>query len=437
MSSIQEWLNRRFACGCGQTHEVAIRHIAIHSGALDEVPAYLAQNNYDRVLLVADEQTMRVAGNRLFAGLTGADVCILLPDEKGEIAADEQAIVQVLLALKEGVKAILAVGSGTIHDIVRFACSKTGHAFISVPTAPSVDGFTSVGAPLILRGFKQTVHALAPEAMFADVKVMAGAPQAMIAAGFGDMLGKFTSLADWGLGRVLFDEAFCETAEELTRDGLRLCLDHVDEIAKGSELGVCKLMEALTLSGISMLLVGHSRPASGAEHHLSHFWEMNYLQERRRALLHGAKVGAATVLMAHKYAELAGMNRDEAIRRIHERPQLSREHDEQMIRDAFGAIAEQVIAENFPPSERQEAAGASFLAQRLNDRWEAVAAIARSVPAPEQLASLLVQVGGAASPEQLGISPALLARSLDCALFVRSRYTILRLMRFIGPETPI
>ena len=33
-------------------------------------------------------------------------------------------------------------------------------------------------------------------------------------------------------------------------------------------------MYALLLSGLAMQMVGNSRPASGAEHHMSHLWEM-------------------------------------------------------------------------------------------------------------------------------------------------------------------
>ncbi|WP_248930330.1 sn-glycerol-1-phosphate dehydrogenase [Paenibacillus hamazuiensis] len=441
MSTIEKWLESRFACGCGQEHAVPIRRIVIEPGALDAIPGYLRENRYNRVLLVADEHTMEAAGRRLLEKLAepqpagggiSAKVCLLTPDEQGDVAANEEAIVQVLLALGDDIGAVLAVGSGTIHDIVRFACDKTKRAFISVPTAPSVDGFTSVGAPLILRGFKQTIPAIAPEAMFADVKIMAKAPQPLIAAGFGDMLGKFTSLADWELGRELFDESYCETAAELTRQGLQLCLDHLDDIARGSELGVRKLMEGLTLSGFSMLMVGHSRPASGAEHHLSHYWEMTYLREKRRALLHGAKVGVAAVLMAERYARLAAMSRDEALERLRTKPQPDRAHDERLIRAAYGAIAPQVIAENFPA-----AAGAAAptddgsFAQRLAERWDAVMAIAGRVPSPERMAAWLTQAGGHARPEELGIAPDLLAESLENAIFVRNRFTVLRLMRHI------
>ena len=64
------------------------------------------------------------------------------------------------------------MGAGTLHDIVRFCSDKTTKPFISIPTAPSVDGFTSMGAPLIVRGVKKTFQTAAPIGVFADIDVL-------------------------------------------------------------------------------------------------------------------------------------------------------------------------------------------------------------------------------------------------------------------------
>jgi len=50
---------------------------------------------------------------------------------------------------------------------------------------------------------KQTISARSRIAIFADLPTLCAAPRAMIAAGFGDMLGKFTALADWRLGHLV------------------------------------------------------------------------------------------------------------------------------------------------------------------------------------------------------------------------------------------
>ena len=107
---------------------------------------------------------------------------------------------QVLVRADRENRTYLAVGSGTITDITRFASHRTKADFISIPTAPSVDGYTSPSASLVIERLKQTVIAQPPIAIFADLPTLCAAPRPMIAAGFGDMLGKYTSLADWQLG---------------------------------------------------------------------------------------------------------------------------------------------------------------------------------------------------------------------------------------------
>lgn len=48
--------------------------------------------------------------------------------------------------MEEDIDMILAVGTGTIHDISRYMAFQYKIPFISVPTAASVDGFTSTVA---------------------------------------------------------------------------------------------------------------------------------------------------------------------------------------------------------------------------------------------------------------------------------------------------
>ncbi|MDR6878356.1 sn-glycerol-1-phosphate dehydrogenase [Bacillus sp. 3255] len=430
---LKKWLGRKIDCECGQRHEIGIKHISVERGAMGLVAGYVREAGYGEVTLVADEKTYRAAGadlrEKLEAAQVRVSICVIRENAMGEVAADEEAVVQLMLDTPLTSEALIAVGAGTLHDIVRFVSHRTKRPFLSVPTAPSVDGFASVGAPLIVRGFKMTIPAIAPEAIFADLALLADAPQAMIAAGFGDMLGKHTSLADWSLGRVLLDEHYCGLSAQLTLEAVELCTAHLDEIAARTELGMLKLMEGLLLSGLSMLLVGHSRPASGAEHHLSHYWEMVLLQQRRRALLHGAKVGVATVMMAQRYAALGGITADEAAARLAHSQAPSRQTDEQRIRSAYGAMAEQVIAENFPADGG--AGDAAALKARIAEKWGDVQRIARAVPAPEQLSAWLGAVRGPLTPEQLGVEPELVEASLQDALFVRNRFTVLRLWRLL------
>ncbi|MBA4493044.1 sn-glycerol-1-phosphate dehydrogenase [Paenactinomyces guangxiensis] len=287
-------------------------HIVTDHGALAQVTHYLRQRDYHSVAVVADRNTFAAAGQTLCQALSREEIsfhlCVIQENEWGDVIADEASIVQVLLEVPKDENPILAVGAGTIHDIVRFVSYQTDKPFISVPTAASVDGFTSAGAPLVIRKMKKTVQAAPPAAVFADLDIIGKAPKALNAAGFGDMLGKFTSLADWRFSRHMAQEPFCPLAYQITKEALFSCISHIEEIANASAEGLRALTAALLKSGLSMLLARHSRPASGAEHHLSHVWEMELLKENKKQLLHGAKVGVASVVISELYQKLSRLD---------------------------------------------------------------------------------------------------------------------------------
>jgi len=288
-------------------HPITIEVIDTDTGALDRTGAYLTEKGWKLIGWVSDQTIYDKYGDRVKEVWLGhgieAELCLVKPDEHGDVIADERAIVQVLTDITLSVDAYVVLGSGTLHDIVRFSASRTNKPFISVPTAPSVDGFTSAGAPILLRGFKQTIQTIAPIAVFADLELYSSAPRSLVAAGFGDMLGKHTSLFDWKFSHVTGNEPYSQAVADLTRQALEWCEDAQDDIAAGKPEGLRVLMEALILSGLSMLLLGASHPASGAEHHLSHDWEMELLRRGSRQVLHGAKVGIACAIIADKYAE--------------------------------------------------------------------------------------------------------------------------------------
>lgn len=86
---------------------------------------------------------------------------IILPS-KG-LHADEKAVARTLAELHGDTKVLIAVGSGTIHDIACYCAHERGLHFVSCPTAASVDGFCSTVAAMTWHGYKKTLPAVAPE----------------------------------------------------------------------------------------------------------------------------------------------------------------------------------------------------------------------------------------------------------------------------------
>ena len=171
--------------------------VTIDEHAVDHLVRFCQENNRTKLFMVADQNTYAAQGKAVEAALRGAGFDLKqVVFTSAEVVADAQHVLDVLVEADRQERTFIAVGSGTLTDITRFASHRTKTSFISVPTAPSVDGFASVGAPLIIHGVKITVICHAPIAIFADIRTLANAPRAMIAAGFADMLGKYTSIAD-------------------------------------------------------------------------------------------------------------------------------------------------------------------------------------------------------------------------------------------------
>ncbi|MGO4696675.1 sn-glycerol-1-phosphate dehydrogenase [Paenibacillus sp. 2TAB26] len=358
---------------------IEINPLLVEAGALQAVAPYIKEKQYSQVVIAADAITYSIAGKQLEEAIAAqgisVHVTIIKADRQGDVIADEASIVQLLLDIQlRKAQVVIAAGSGTIHDISRYAAYTAGIPFVSVPTAPSVDGFNSKGAPIIIRGEKKTIAAIGPDAIFADLEILAAAPAVMVAAGFGDMLGKYTSLFDWSFGAAEGGEPYSEEVAEITRIALNKCVENASLIATRDQQGIRILIEALIESGLAMLLFGQSHSASGSEHHLSHFWEMEYIRLGKRQLLHGAKVGVACAEISKLYHQLAA-----------------------------------------------EEEGLAFTANPEKVR-EAIAAL----PDEAQIRAWLKQVGGPTTTEELGVDTELLTASLQKAHLVRpNRYTLL------------
>ena len=406
--------------------------VTIDTQATTNLLDHCRTHHLSKLLLVADQNTYGVLGQAVEANLKeqGIDL-ITVVFASQEVVADAHHILEVLVAADREARTYVAVGSGTITDITRFTSWRTGNPFISMPTAPSVDGFTSLGAPLIIGGVKTTILTHSPSAIFADLDTLSAAPRAMIAAGFGDMLGKYTSVADWRLGRLLWDEPYDESIAERTLDAARRCAAQAAAIGEGSRAGIRALMEGLIESGYCMLDFGSSRNASGAEHHYSHYWEMTLLQEGRPAILHGAKVGVATVLVAQLYDQIKQLSREQVADLLEDSYLPSKEEEIARIQAAYGDMAPQIIADQLPFLDCTEGRYAE-VKEKILAHWTDILDIASQVPSGEEIARSLKQVGGPTSVAELGLATEEQAMAEQYGHYLRQRFTIRKLARVLG-----
>ena len=274
-----------------------------------------------KALVVDDVNTKRVAGDRVVSLLKAAGVEVaeytINPDGSWFHATYDK-VEEVRDVIKANLPAVpVAVGSGTINDLVKRgaaeASAETAEGreeadvrYMVVGTAASMDGYTSYGAAITKDGMKQTLPCRAPLGALVDSQISAEAPKEMTASGYADLLAKIPAGADWMLADAIaaalpeMEKHGCERIHPLAwkcvQGPLRASLANPAGVATGDEGEIRKLSEGLIMSAFAMQASGTSRPASGTEHQVSHYWDMEDLCFEGKPVSHGFKVGIGTLV---------------------------------------------------------------------------------------------------------------------------------------------
>ena len=306
--SINEMPQTEFDCSCGKHNNFSVHDMSIRKGAIEDLPKMAEPFKDGKILVVFDNHTYEVAGKRAVELLkeNGFNVKELLFDTGDDILIpDEKTLGRIVQEQDLDTSLMVAVGSGVINDSVKFVTSRSGLPYIIVATAPSMDGYVADGAPIFSQGYKYSPVAHLTYGLVGDTDILKTAPQDLIQAGYGDVVGKITAIADWDLAVKANNDYRCDTCVTLVNRALDKCFAKAEGLKDRDPESLGALLEALTLTGVAMALVNISRPASGAEHMLSHFWEMDYIARGLNPNHHGIQVGVATPIIARFFEELA------------------------------------------------------------------------------------------------------------------------------------
>lgn len=297
MTPIKELIHGIPGCACGRDHQCPTQWVEIGSGVLETLPGYCKE--YEKILLVADQNTYKACGREVEALLQDKVEKTLVYDSGDKpLIPNEEALETLEAAVSDATQIIIGVGSGVINDLCKQISFQKDLPYAIVATAPSMDGYTSVGSALILKGMKVTLNARPPMGVIADTRVLKSAPLDMIQAGVGDVVGKYSCLNDWKLSALVNGEYFCQKVYDLVMEAARTVESLSEAAVRREEAALGALMEALVAVGFEMSYVGNSRPASGSEHHLSHFFEITGILENKPYFSHGIDVVYSAVVTA-------------------------------------------------------------------------------------------------------------------------------------------
>lgn len=416
------------------------------AGVLAQIPAELSRFwPRQQALLVADKQTWDAAGTAVQAVCAAAGYAIAEPyvftlPSGQRLHGDSERIAELRAVMAEhlrsGLVVPVAIGSGTVNDIVKRAAYELSLGYLCVPTAPSVDGYTSFGASITVKGFKTTLPCSAPLVVAADQDVMARAPYELLAAGYGDLAAKLTSGRDWLIAEALGLETIDKGIWRLSQEKLLERLGSPDKLALRDPAVVRGIFDGLCDTGLAMQDKGDSRPASGAEHHISHCWEMRGLQVHGVDVLHGEKVAAGTLLSAAVAEYLFAFSASEVAALASRAPELSRAERAKQVRGIFAGtgIQPSAIDEIVAVATEKMVMGAAreALLMKICFSWDELKQCTTlGRPSLSELRSLFSRAG---CPDfsALGITPYLARWGVVAAQTIRNRYTAFDLAFDLG-----
>lgn len=389
-----------------------------------------------RPVIIADGNTWRVAGPFLQDRFAQANLkpseAYVFPAEP-MLYGDEFSIATVHKVLEGNDLLAIALGSGTINDIVKRASYECGKPYVVVATAPSVDGYTSFGAAVSVGGFKQTLPCSAPFAVFAERDILCEAPLPMLAAGYGDLAAKVPAGADWIIADALGVHPIQPDIWEMIQPTLKQSISRPAALAARDKDVVGDVFSGLVQTGFAMQKMHDSRPASGAEHLISHVWEMEHLCKDGVPVSHGFKVALGTLISTAMMEELFKLSQAEISERCRRAAPVSWNVRATQIerwlgdRPSYQQILE-VSRSKFLEGEALEERRALIIAQ-----WEDIRTKGREQIIPfSKLKGMFSQAGCPTEPRHIDVTKELFHRAVVVSQMIRTRYTILDLLYETG-----
>ncbi|UCD79093.1 MAG: sn-glycerol-1-phosphate dehydrogenase [Desulfobacterales bacterium] len=420
-----------------------------------------------KAVVVADDNTFKAAGRRVNDKLKSIGFEVINPfvfPAKPMLHADYRHVEALRDFLITYDTIAIAVGSGTINDIVKLASHESSRKYMVVPTAASVDGYSAYGASISINGLKQTLECAAPLVIVADTQVLQKAPTEMTAAGYADLLGKITAGADWIIADSINVEAIGPASWNMVQTDLRQWTSQPKNLSEGDLRAIEHLFEGLIMTGLAMQTQKSSRPASGTEHLFSHTWEMQNLEKDGVPVSHGFKVGigtlAACAMMETIFAkDINQLNIDTACDKY-----PSPTEREKQVRNALGAtpagigpggrwakrrsakenllgsqsigrrIVEQAgegIVSGIVTASRSKHLSKNDLRDRLGlikSRWNDMRSKVSTHLLPySELLARLAAAGCPTAPDQINLSREQVKETFLLAQMIRERYTVLDL----------
>ncbi len=428
------------------------RELRVADGALRELPDLLrTQFQADSFFLIADENTFQAAGADVLGSLESSGLHIrgrhifpaqpVLRADYAHVGKLVQKIEATATSLRELQNMVpIAIGGGTINDLVKRSAFELSIPYLCVPTAPSVDGYTASGAALLEASFKRTFPCPAPRVVVADTAILSRAPDFLRSSGFGDLAGKLVAGSDWIIAETVAEagakgtEPIDAFAWAMTQGGLRAALDRslgTSQEALGAQF------EALAVTGFAMQYTKSSRPVSGCEHLWSHIWEMGNLSFQGLPVTHGHKVALGTLCATALTETIFSSPQIPSWILETPVPETTLEQRVEEVGTLFSLMPGKEAALNTAIEKFHDPATRKRIKALVVDRWASLRQrVLRQILPYQELRTLLQRARCPIRAEDAGLSRAEAIETGKKAQVIRNRYTVLDLAWDLGILEP-
>ena len=383
-------------------------------------------------LVVADIHTWPALGEKVYALLEESGITVrkfVIMEEEFHALWKYVEMVDAQLDANPGF-ILVSVGSGVINDLCKLSSHHHGQSYLTLPTAASVDGYSSFGASITFEGAKQTFSCPAPVAIIADMDVIAAAPKEMTAAGYADLAAKVPAGAEWMISDFVGTEPIHSDAWHVLQDSLDDFLSRPEAVAAGDPDAIADVFEGLTLSGFAMQAARSSRPASCCDHLFSHILDMTEYKYKGKLVSHGFQVAVGTLTMCAVFdqlfkLDLTALDVDACVAAW---PSLQEEQERALavFKDfPIPTLGYTEITKKYAPAStvRQEL-------EKLKAEWPSLKArLSAQVYPYNKMHSLLKAAGAPADPSDIGLTRQQLRDMFPLVQMMRYRYNVLDLAK--------
>ncbi len=401
--------------GTGTQYDIGIKNIVIREsleGDEAELIAKLYQNK--RITIVSDPFTHEAFGQRIFKALSKDNSNTVSEFIWKTAQCSDKGVAEVQAATADA-EVLIAVGSGTINDSVKYACFLDDKPYSVFATSP-MNAFTTGTASVSFDGFKRSISCRGAEGIFFDLSILSACPPRLVSAAFADVICRTTAQVDWLMSHILFNTSYTETPYTLLAYDEPGMIESADQMLSGDVKALGMLTRISAIMGLGTRFTNTTHSGSMAEHQISHYIDM-FAGEKHPRSSHGEQVGVATITMSHLQNSILNSSTPPMMHATHI-PEAS-------LQKRFGSTTSDNMVEQTKIKALTEE-GADVLNQKFADDWDNIRSTLGAVMLPyEKLRSSMQAAGCQITATDLEIDKDFYLEAVQGARFIRDRFSML------------